>query len=502
MFDTDAAYLALKARDARFDGRLFVGVTSTGIYCRPICRVRTPRRENCRFFDTAAQAEAQDFRPCLKCRPEIAPGARFAWSVMDASRTLALQAARWLDEHSANGHAASIDGLAQALGVTDRHLRRIFAAEHGVTPLQYLQTRRLLLAKQLLTDTAMPVTQVALASGFGSLRRFNAAFAERYRLNPSALRKRVEQRTMASDDTAITLHLAYREPYQTSSMLAFLAQRAIPRVESVNLDGPEPFIRRSLRWAHGGQEQPGWMQVRFLADRSLVGLDLSPSLAGASAAIIRLVRRWLDLDAMPDVIDAALHDLPFPGARLPGSIDTFEMTVRAVLGQQVTVASARTLATRLAQRFGTPIVTPWDDVDRVFPSPAELAACTLAQLGELGIVKQRAAAILAIASQWEELTRTFSSCQAPEKLLAQLQALPGIGPWTGHYIAMRALAWPDAFPPGDVAVLKAMAALCGTASAREAESRARAWSPWRAYAVVRLWASLRRQEPIVSETST
>lgn len=502
MFDTDAAYLAIKARDARFDGRLFVGVTSTGIYCRPICRVRTPRRENCRFFDTAAQAEAQDFRPCLKCRPEIAPGARLAWSVMDASRTLALQAARWLDDHASNGHEASVEALAQALGVTDRHLRRIFAAEHGVTPLQYLQTRRLLLAKQLLTDTALPVTQVALASGFRSLRRFNAAFAERYRLNPGALRKRVEQRPSMSDGAAITLHLAYREPYQTSTMLAFLAQRAIPRVECVNIGGREPFIRRSLRWTHEGQELSGWMQVRFMPDRSLVGLDLSPTLAPASAAIIRLVRRWLDLDAMPDVIDAALHDLPFPGARLPGSIDTFEMTVRAVLGQQVTVASARTLATRLAQRFGTPITTPWNEVDRVFPSPEVLAACSVSDIAELGIVKQRAAAILAIAAQWGELARMLGSGQMPEALLAQLQALPGIGPWTGHYIAMRALAWPDAFPPGDVAVLKAMAALFGTASVREADLRARAWSPWRAYAVVRLWASLRPHEPVTSKPST
>jgi AraC family transcriptional regulator of adaptative response / DNA-3-methyladenine glycosylase II len=285
---------------------------------------------------------------------------------------LALQAARWLDEHACYGQDTSIEGLAQTLGVTDRHLRRIFAAEHGVTPLQYLQTRRLLLAKQLLTDTALPVTQVALASGFGSLRRFNAAFAERYRLNPRQLRKRVEQQPLADEDASITLHLAYREPYQTSAMLAFLNQRAIPGVEFVGVDGREPFIRRSLRWGHEGQELEGWLQVRFLPERALVGLDLSPTLASASAAIIRLVRRWLDLDAMPDVIDAALHDLPFAGARLPGSIDTFEMTVRAVLGQQVTVASARTLAIRLVQRFGTPVATPWGEVDRVFPSPALL----------------------------------------------------------------------------------------------------------------------------------
>src|SRR5688572_13536249 len=200
--DADAAYLVLKARDARFDGRLFVGVTSTRVYCRPICRVRTPKRENCRFFTTPAQAEAQAFRPCLKCRPEIAPGPGLPWSVMDASRTLARQAADWLDTQAAGGDSGSLAALASRLGVSDRHLRRIFQAEHGVTPVQYLQTRRLLTAKQLLTDTRLPVSQVALASGFNSLRRFNAAFVENYRMSPSRLRGEVDD--AAFDDRAAT----------------------------------------------------------------------------------------------------------------------------------------------------------------------------------------------------------------------------------------------------------------------------------------------------------
>ncbi|MCM5678225.1 helix-turn-helix domain-containing protein [Schlegelella sp. S2-27] len=484
MFDADAAYLALKAHDARFDGVLFVGVTSTGVYCRPICRVRTPRRENCRFFASAAQAEAAAFRPCLKCRPEIAPGGGIAWSVMDASRTLAHQAAAWLDRHADVRGDTSIQALARTLGITDRHLRRIFATEHGVTPLQYLQTRRLLLAKQLLTDTTLPITQVALASGFGSLRRFNAAFIERYRLNPTALRRRAGPRTPSAE--ALTLQLAYREPYDRHAMLRFLAQRAIPGVEHVEVEGSAPGIRRSLRVGPPGREASGWLQVRFVEGKPLVQVQLAPQFADSSAALIRAVRRWLDLDAMPDVIEQALHELPGAGTRLPGSLDAFELAVRAVLGQQVTVAAARTLATRLVDAYGEPIATPWPGlVSRSFPSPARLAALAPSNLGTLGILRQRCAAILALAQQWDVLQARFNSASPASATIALLESLPGIGPWTAHYIAMRALAWPDAFPPRDVAVLKAM-----DCNPRDAEQRSQAWRPWRSYAVLRLWGSL------------
>ncbi|HEX6363803.1 MAG TPA: Ada metal-binding domain-containing protein, partial [Albitalea sp.] len=300
--DPDAAYLAVRARDARFDGRLFVGVTSTRIYCRPICRVRTPRRENCRFFETPAQAEAQAFRPCLKCRPEVAPGPGLAWSVMDASRTLALQAAGWLDAHAAAGEAPGLAALAARLGVSDRHLRRIFVAEHGVTPVQYVQTRRLLMAKQLLTDTRWPVAQVALASGFRSVRRFNAAFSDSYRMSPTRLRGA----TGAADERpgeGVGLALGFRAPYDHARLLRFLAQRAIPGVEAV-----EPLaVRRSVRAAALGAaaHEAGWIEVRFVPGAARVQLRVAPSLAPASAALVAGVRRWLDLDAAPDTIDAA-----------------------------------------------------------------------------------------------------------------------------------------------------------------------------------------------------
>ncbi|HEX6706632.1 MAG TPA: Ada metal-binding domain-containing protein [Albitalea sp.] len=483
--DADAAYLALKSRDARFDGRLFVGVTSTRIYCRPICRVRTPKRENCRFFETPAQAEAQAFRPCLKCRPEIAPGPGLAWSVMDASSTLAKQAADWLDTQAASGDAPRLAALASRLGVSDRHLRRIFQAEHGVTPVQYLQTRRLLTAKQLLTDTRLPVSQVALASGFASLRRFNAAFAQSYRMSPSRLRGDTADEGVREAD-AIGVALGYRAPYDVERLLRFLTQRAIPGVEVV--EGLS--VRRTLR-AGLVADAPGWIAVEFVPASSRVRLRFAPAFASASVRLVAAVRRWLDLDATPQTIALALATLPGEeGLRLPGSLDGFELALRAVLGQQVTVAAARTLARRLVERFGEPVATPWDDVSRAFPSPERIAAATLDDVASLGIIRTRANAILALARGWHEIAPRLQPHQPPEPLIDALCELPGIGPWTAHYIAMRALSWPDAFPPNDVAVLKAMKRLYDRGTQREADAIAQAWRPWRAYAVLRLWNSL------------
>ncbi|MGY4829708.1 DNA-3-methyladenine glycosylase 2 family protein [Sphaerotilaceae bacterium SBD11-9] len=487
--DADAAYQVFKARDARFDGRLFVGVTSTRIYCRPVCRVRTPKRENCRFFDTPAQAEAAAFRPCMKCRPEVAPGPGLAWTVMDASRTLARQAAQWLDNRLGDEDDLSMTTLAGHLGVSDRHLRRIFATEHGVTPLQYLQTRRLLLAKQLLTDTRLPVAQVALASGFRSLRRFNAAFAESYRMSPSRLRDEVDEDAAPADD-AINVRLGYRAPYDTVAMLRFLAQRTIPEVECV--EGLR--IRRSLR-AGAVAAQAGWLEAEFVPETPTraphVRLRFAPALAPHSARVVAAVRRWLDLDASPEAIDSTLADLPgAPGLRLPGCVDAFEMVVRAVLGQQVTVAGARTLARRFVERFGEPLATPWPEITRCFPAPAVIAATPIEHIAELGIIRTRAGAIIALAQAWPEIASKLHTQHAPEALIDTLRALPGIGPWTAHYIAMRALGWPDAFPPKDVAVLNAMKPLFKVSTQREADALIDRWRPWRAYAVLRLWNTL------------
>ena len=491
--ESDACYLAMKTHDARFDGSFFTAVTSTGIYCRPVCRVKLPRRENCRFFRHAAQAEAEGFRPCLRCRPELAPRAA-SWSTEDASRILALQAARLIDEPDAwseDGPGAA--QIAARLGVSDRHLRRIFEAQFGVSPLQYLQTRRLLAAKQLIADTRLPMTQVALASGFASVRRFNAAFLEHYGLNPSALRR--AGGAEGGEGKAIEVRLGFRPPYDVGAMLGFFARRALRGVElATTADGKEPakgstpvFVRlaRTLRVQQGGQVHAGWLQLRFDMEREQMLLSVSDSLAAVLPIVISRARAMLDLDAEPMAINAALHEA-FPhgdGLRVPGTVDGFELAVRAVLGQQVTVAAARTLGSRLVEAFGDPIATPIEGLNRLFPTPAALAAASGDALGKLGIVRQRQAALQAIAREVAGGKLALHAGADVPSTIAALQELPGIGAWTAQYIAMRALRWPDAFPAGDVALQKAL----GVSTERAASQASQAWRPWRSYAVLRAW---------------
>jgi len=468
----DAAYAALQAHDARFDGRLYVGVTSTGIYCRPVCRVRLPRRENCRFFSTAAQAEAAAFRPCMKCRPELAPRA-LPWTTMDASRTLAAQAAAWLD--ACDDAEASVEGLAKHLGITSRHLRRIFRAEHGVSPLQYLQTRRLLLAKALLTDSTLPVQDVAHAAGFASLRRFNAAFVEHYRLQPTALRRE------GGLAPASRLRLSYREPYDAAGVLAFLAPRAIAGVETVE-DGA---VTRSLALAHAGARHAGWLRVSFQRAGE-VSVELSPTLWPAAGSLLPLLRRWLDLDADPEAIAKTLGEGSVPGQRLPGCLDRFELSVRAVLGQQVTVAAARTLAGRFVERFGEPLADAPEGCRRLFPTPERIASATRDDIASLGIIGRRADSLIALAQAWPTLA--FVRCEgSPEAAAEELTQIPGIGPWTAGYMLMRGWSWPDAFPPGDVVLRKALSRDGPLPSPKAYLEAAERYRPFRSYAVLHLW---------------
>jgi len=476
----DAAYLALKARDARFDGRLFVGVTSTGIYCRPICRVRTPKQENCRFYVNAASAECDGFRPCLRCRPELAPGL----SLMDSSQVLAQHAARMFDAAAREGQPVSLPDVAAQLGVTDRHLRRIFAEVHGVAPIDYLNTQRLLLAKQLLTDTVLPVTQVALASGFGSVRRFNAAFAQRYRLQPSALRR--DARTSRPGQDGLQLRLGWRPPYDIEGVLRYFGQRAVQGVEGVQ--GLE--LRRTLSLVHQGQALAGWFSARFDPQRHELLLAMAPQFAPVVGSVVQRVRQGLDLDADPSLIDPLLAEtLPLPsipGLRVPNGFDGFEIATRVILGQQVTVAAARTLVQRLVDRFGTPVATPFDGIDRCFPTAGQIAAAAAEEIGTLGIVRQRVRALQALAEAVHEGRLLLHRGAPLEPTLQALQALPGVGPWTVQLIALRALAWPDAFPASDIGVLNAL----GHRDPVAAEAASQAWRPWRAYAVMRLWRSL------------
>ena len=486
--EQDACYLALKARDARFDGRFFTGVTSTGIYCRPVCSVKLPRRENCRFFNLAAKAERAGFRPCLRCRPELAPHS-LAWSIQDASSILAHQAARLLDEPQGWGDSEpSVQSLAGKLGVSDRHLRRIFEAKLGVSPMQYLQTRRLLTAKQLLTDTDLPITQVALASGFASLRRFNAAFVAHYKLNPTQLRRA----GAASSGRGTSVKLGYRPPYDVAALGAFLRQRQVHSVEQVSTDAGQLRIGRTLRLESAGTTHTGWLLAQFEPERCQLVLQVSDSLRGVLPIVIRRVRQAFDLDADPQAINDVLH-AAFPagdGLRVPGAFDGFELAVRAVLGQQITVAAARTLAQRLVERFGEAISTPSPGLARLFPSAAALAPASADSLGALGIVKQRQRAILALAQAVTQGNLQLNASADASSTIDALKELPGIGDWTAQYIAMRALRWPDAFPNGDIALHTALGLRESRKPAQEAEALSQAWRPWRSYAVIRAWSSL------------
>ena len=489
VLDADSAYLALKARDARFDGRLFVGVTSTGVYCRPVCRVRTPMRQNCRFFDTRAQAEAAAFRPCMKCRPEIAPGL----SLMDSSRALADTAARWIEHAVHSGEPVVLTRLAARLGVTDRHLRRIFLAAHGVGPLDYFTTQRLLLAKQLLTDTRQPITQVALASGFESLRRFNAAFAERYRFNPTQLRKSdgaaqagtPQRRAVASSEPLTALRLAYRPPYDVSAVLAFFGQRVVHGVEEVQ----DLTLRRTVGWQHRGQRVTGWISARFVPDQNEVQVQTSASLTPVLGAVMQRVRHTLDLDADPSLIDPVMTLLPVPlrpGTRLTGVMDGFDGAVRVILGQQVTVKAARTLVQRLVDRLGEPIHTPFEGLTHVFPSAQAIAEADPEVIGKLGIVRQRVKALQALAAAVADGRLELHRGAPLVATMDTLRALPGVGEWTAQVIAMRALAWPDAWPASDIGLMNAL----GSRNPQHLSALAEAWRPWRAYAVMRLWHHL------------
>ena len=483
LLDSDQCYRALVSHDSRFDGRFFVGVGTTGIYCRPVCTARTPLRHNCSFFPSAAAAEAQGYRPCLRCRPELAPG----YAAVDANRRLAQSAARLIEDGRLQD--ASLAQMADELRVTDRHLRRVFQLEFGVAPVEYAQTQRLLLAKRLLTDTDMAVLDVAMASGFASLRRFNDLFRTRYRMTPGELRRTRGRRAPVE---RLAFDLAYRPPYDWDWMLAFLQKRAIAGVETI--DGVR--YRRNIRLDPGplparagarGDDVVGWIEVSPAPRRPALRVIVSASLARAIPAVLARTKALFDLACRPDEIAATLGPLAAtnPGIRLPGAVDGFEVAVRAILGQQITVKAATTIAGRFAHAFGEPIETPHAGLDTLFPTTARIAALTEDDVARHGIIATRARAIIAMARELEAGRLSLDPSADVDATLAALMELPGIGPWTAHYIAMRALAWPDAFPHPDVAALKALR-LTGARALAAAER----WRPWRGYALMHLWKSL------------
>lgn len=481
MLSREVLYAAVKNNDARLDGKFFVGVKSTGIYCRPVCKARTPKEENCVFFETAAQAEEAGFRPCLLCRPELAPGV----APVDAGSALARRAARRIEEGREGEETLS--ALAQALGVSDRHLRRVFEEEYHVSPVQYRQTSRLLLAKRLLTDTDLPVTEVALAAGFQSLRRFNALFQSRYRMAPTDLRKRRPSPPRAAEQ--VTLELSYRPPYRWEALLAFLALRAIPGVEKVE----EGAYLRTVDLWQGERRHTGWLRVEHRPEKEALAVTLSWSLLPVLPQMLSRVKHLFDLYCEPQRVYEGLQcmndlapGLCRLGTRLPGCFDSFEMSARAVLGQQITVKAATTLAGRIAQTLGTPVDTGVEGLDRLFPTAGEILALPgplAGHLGPLGVISARSRTIEGLARAMEGGTVDFDCPADPEGEAQKLLALPGIGPWSAQYIAMRTMGWTDAFPGTDLGVVKALA----PRNKKEIEELSQAWRPWRAYAAINLW---------------
>lgn len=461
------------SRDSRFDGLFFTAVTSTGIYCRPVCPAPAPKRRNIRYFATAAAASAAGFRPCLRCRPELAPGAmahRLGEALLD--RALAMIADGALQD-------ASVDALAARLGVSARQLRRLFVATLGVGPLAVHTTRRLLLAKQLLTETDLPATRIALASGFRSVRRFNAAFQEGCGLAPTRIR-----RTRPADaDGSLSLRLCYRPPFDFAAMLGFLAKRAIPGLERVDDTSYQRLV--------GTVSAPARVSVSADPRQPELRLQFDGADPRAIPDLVRRVRRLFDLDADLAPVHRVFADDPLlaraiaqrPGLRVPGGWDGFEIAIRAVLGQQISVAGATTLAGRLLHAFGAPCDHPGTGFDRLFPTPGALRD---AALESIGLPRARAATLRALAAAVADGVVDFSAGQRLDEFTARLCTLPGIGPWTAHYVAMRALGHPDAFPAGDLVLRQALGAGV-TLSERECEARSQPWRPWRAYAVLHLW---------------
>lgn len=478
-------YEAFKAKDARFDGRFFVGISSTGIYCRPVCRAKKPKEENCTFYTTAAEAEQAGYRPCLLCRPELVPGS----SITDAAANLSRRAIRILEQNCDSGQ--NLDELAGELGCTNRHLRRVFVKEYHVSPVQYLQTCRLLLAKNLLTDTNLSVLDVAMAAGFGSLRRFNDLFKKHYRLSPSALRKEGAKGNRSDD--GITLTLGYRPPYRWEHMLVFLSGRAITGIETIK--NGEYFRTVGLFTAER-KHVHGWIRVRHKPDKNALSVTMSESLLPVVPLVLAKVRHLFDLNCDPNTVYQALFSmneirpgLCMEGIRLPGCFNTFEMAVRAILGQQIFVKTASTLAARIVSACGTPVQTGIEGLTHLFPTPQGILALGDSienTLGSLGVTSARSRTIYDLALALANRQINLKLFAHPEEEMKKLTSIRGIGNWTAQYIAMRAMGWPDAFLETDAGVKKAL----NPRTPKELLVLAESWRPWRSYATINLWNTL------------
>jgi len=488
---TAACEIARLSRDARFDGVFFTAVLSTRIYCRPVCPARAPKAENVVYYPSAAAAQAQGFRPCLRCRPELAPGNQL-WLHGEhlVSRALKLINEGFLADHS-------LEKLAERMHIGARQLRRLFVQYLGAPPMAVHATQRLLFAKQLLTETDLSITEVAMASGFRSLRRFNAAFAEANHAEPRVLRRSPKTRA----DKALVLRLSYRPPYDFQALLGFLQTRALPGIEQVDA--------QSYQRVFGDPIAPGWLRVSaWPGEQHALQLELQNVPPSQMLSVVTRIRRMFDLDADPLAIAQTLSNSPllapvierYPGLRLPGGWDGFEVAVRAVLGQQVSVAAARTLASRIVQRHGITIdPVAGAGLNRLFPGPEQLAQ---ADLGQMGITQARINTIQGIARALIDGRVDFALEQSLQSFISRWVQLPGIGDWTAHYIAMRVLKHPDAFPAADLILRRAANPLGTPVSTKALQALAESWRPWRAYSVMYLWRAANDSAAARKESST
>ena len=475
MLDKNVCYRAVLASDRRFDGLFFVGVSTTGIYCRSICPAKKARKKSCTFFVSAAAAENAGYRPCLRCRPELAPAVA---PYEEQSAAVSGIVAR-IQEGCLNGEA-DVEGLAADFGLSTRQLRRQVREATGASPIQLAQTFRLLLAKMLLTETKLPITQIAFASGFSSVRRFNELFATHYRMSPGRLRKGAKvERTNGS----LTLRSSYRPPLAWKAQLGFIERRAIAGVEEVN----EGRYRRTVALG----KHVGWIEVARNGKGHSLVVRISSTLAPAVQQLLARLRDLFDLHARPDVIDEHLADNAIlfklvrrrRGLRVPGAFDGFELAWRAILGQQVSVRGASTLAHRFAQRFGETVETPFSELTRLTPTPQCVAAARPEDIAKIGVPLARASAIRDLASLCQEEPSLLCPGSPVHRASARLLDISGLGAWSVAYITMRALHWPDAFPDTDLGIKHAL----GLKSAADIKRESEPWRPWRAYAAMHLW---------------
>ncbi|TGK08620.1 DNA-3-methyladenine glycosylase 2 [Leptospira fletcheri] len=471
MLDANICYQAILTHDSRFDGVFFIAVKTTKIYCRPICRVRAAHFKNCSFYPSAAAAEVAGYRPCLKCRPELAPG----YSSMEATSRLANQAMQMIEEGALS--EGSVEDLAEEFGVTSRHLRRVIKSEFGVSPIELAQTQKLLLAKRLLTDTDLRVTDIAFASGFSSLRRFNALFKGRYRMVPSQFRR---TRVAARDTDYVNCDLSFRPPFDWRTLLDFLNQRLLLGVESVQ----EETYSRTVSIV-GFQ---GTVSVSPISGKDMLQAKIGISLLPVLVPVLSRLRKLFDLNAEPTLISKRLGKLSVknPGLRVPGAFDTFEVGIRAILGQQISVKAATTLAGRFAEKFGIRVETEISGLTHLMPDAERIAKTDAKKIASLGMPIGRAETILNFSKAVAEGKLDLRPDGNFEAQLAELMKIKGIGKWTAEYIAMRGLNWPDAFPHTDLGIRKAL----GEDNPRKVLEKAESWRPWRSYATMHLWKSL------------